>query len=326
VTANNKIHKNQVLDVLRRFFAVMHEWDNKTRTALANNNSAAARKQALDALDTIFKQYCTQQEGKLNRQLALNLEEPPEYGKANQLITQTEMSENKALVYAQQLDGFENDYRYTLLCQNKHWYVDKKECWDKTAKQWEEYYLYFAWKKGEDPNSPLRKNRKRGIRLEKRKAYRLSEILQYFLQRGLIDSDSWAIGDNFSLYTASSDEPYTEDMICWLDAPEKIVEDETLSKHDPNRYKVLAPPFIRTNDLELCYDGSQLIDVIQSVLYQQSNPSISMLVDALNYYMEYDTYLDIEEYLNNACTPPEPEQIGGRAIWGGGKAGKLGKL
>jgi len=303
---NNNNQEVEILNVLRGFFASMHEWDNKTRAALANNNNAAARKQALDALDSIFKQYCTQQEGKLNRQLALNLEEPPEYGKTNQLITQTEMSENKALVYVQQLDGFENDYRYTLLCQNEQWHIDKKECWDKTAKQWEEYYLYFAWKKGEDPNSPLRKNRKRGIRLEKRKAYTLAEILRYFLQRGLIDNDSWEIGDNFSLYTVSSDEPYTEDMICWLDAPEKIIEDEALSKHDPNRYKVVEPQFIRNNDLELCYYGSQLIDVIQSVLCQQDNPSISMLVDALSYYMEYDTYLDIEEYLNNQCVPAKP--------------------
>jgi len=323
---NNNNQEVEVLNVLRGFFAAMHEWDNKTRTALANNNNALARKQALDALDSIFKQYCTHQESKLNRQLALNLEEPPEYGKANQSISQMEIAENKAQVYVQQLDGFENDYRYTLLYQNEQWRIDKKECWNKTAKQWEEYYLYFAWKKDEDPNSPLRKNRKRGIRLEKRKAYTLAEILRYFLQRGLIESDCWEIGGNFSLYTASNDEPYTEDMICWLDVPEKIVEDETLSKHDPNRYKVVTPQFIRTNDLELCYDGSQLIDVIQSVLYQQGNPTIPMLVDALNYYMEYDTYLDIEEYLNNACTPPEPEQIGGRAMWGGGKAGKLGKL
>jgi len=323
---NNNKQEDNVLNVLRGFFAAMHEWDNKTRAALANNNNALARKQVLDALDSIFKQYGTSQDNKLNRQLAFNLEDPPEYGKANQSIIQMEIAENKALVYVQQLDGFENHYRYTLLCQNEQWRVDKKECWDKTTKQWEEYYLYFAWKKGEDPNSPLRKNRKRGIRLEKRKAYTLAEILRYFLQRGLIDSDSWEMGDNFSLYTASSDEPYTEDMICWLDAPEKIVEDETLSKHEPNRYQVVAPQFIRNNGLELCYYGSQLIDVIQNVLYQQDNPSIPMLVDALNYYMEYDTYLDIEEYLNNQCTLPEPEQVGGRAIWGGGKAGKLGKL
>jgi len=323
---NNNSQKDKVLNVLGGFFAAMCEWENKTRAALANCNNAIARKQALDVLDGIFKQYCISQDNKLNRQLALNLEQPPEYGKANQSIGRTEISEDKALVYVEQLDGFENDYRYTLLCQNEQWRIDKKECWDKTDRQWEEYYLYFAWKKGEEPDSPLRKNRKRGIRLEKRKAYTLAEILQYFLQRGLVDSDGWEIGDNFSLYTASSDEPYIEDMICWLDAPEKIVEDETLSKHDPNRYKVVAPPFIRNNGLELCYDGRQLIDVIQSVLYQQDNPSISMLVDALNYYMEYNTYLDVEEYLDNQCTSPEPGQIGGRTLWGGGKAGKLGKL
>ncbi|WP_458773120.1 DUF7716 domain-containing protein [Aeromonas veronii] len=45
--------------------------------------------------------------------------------------------------------------------------------------------------------------------------------------------------------------------------------------------------------MEQCYYGEQFIDVINNVISQINEPQVSAFVEALNYYMDNDDFLDI---------------------------------
>lgn len=124
--------------------------------------------------------------------------------------------------------------------------------------------------------------------IEKRIKYNLSEIIEYFIERGVSDEDIDYIGLTMNLYSTNTDAPLKPDTICYID--DRIFFDEE-ADDGVEHY----PDFVVKNHLEFCYDGQQFLDVLSSVFMQLKNPSIQNCVDALNYYNERDDFLDFED-------------------------------
>ncbi|UXM94948.1 hypothetical protein N5853_12795 [Bartonella sp. HY329] len=121
--------------------------------------------------------------------------------------------------------------------------------------------------------------------IEKRIKYQLSEIIEYFIKRGVSDQDIDDIGLTKNLYSANTDDPLKPDTICYID--DRTYFDEE-ADDDLEHY----PDFVVKNHLEFCYDGQQFLDVLTSVFMQLQKPTIQNCVDALNYYNERDDFLD----------------------------------
>lgn len=88
----------------------------------------------------------------------------------------------------------------------------------------------------------------------------------------------------FCLYSKNSMEPLASSSVCFIDeypTGEEGGED-------------VFPEDVVNNDLELCYYSEQFVDVINNVVSQVNGPPISVFIDALNYYMDNDDFLDIK--------------------------------
>lgn len=90
-------------------------------------------------------------------------------------------------------------------------------------------------------------------------------------------------GSFFCLYSKDSMEPLESNSLYFIDEyPQEGAEGEDVFPSD-----------VIKNDLELCYYGEQFIDVINNVISQINEPQVSAFVEALNYYMDNDDFLDI---------------------------------
>ncbi|TDN51106.1 MULTISPECIES: DUF7716 domain-containing protein [Buttiauxella] len=88
-------------------------------------------------------------------------------------------------------------------------------------------------------------------------------------------------GSYFCLYSKDSMEPLASSSVCFVDEYPKERGGEDVFPED-----------VVNNDLELCYYGEQFVDVINNVVSQVNDPPISVFIDALNYYMDNDDFLD----------------------------------
>ncbi|AOR62950.1 hypothetical protein [Pectobacterium wasabiae] len=101
----------------------------------------------------------------------------------------------------------------------------------------------------------------------------------------LAKKDIKIIKEDFCLYCENSDKPLSQDMWCYVDE---------YPTGDDNGNDVFSD-FVVNNDLELLYYGEQFIDVINNVLMQEDEPDIYIIIEALNYYMENDNFLDFDQ-------------------------------
>ncbi|WP_182417653.1 hypothetical protein [Bartonella sp. HY038] len=124
--------------------------------------------------------------------------------------------------------------------------------------------------------------------IQKRIKLHLSEIIEYFIERGVSDDDVFDIGQTMNLYSANTDDPLKPDTICYID-------DETYFDEEADDDVEHYPDFAVKNQLELLYYGQLFLDILSSVFMQLKNPTIQNCVDALNYYDEHDDYLDFED-------------------------------
>ena len=113
--------------------------------------------------------------------------------------------------------------------------------------------------------------------LELRKPYRLQEIIEIvsknIANNGFTDS-------NYCLY--SNEGTAQLNQLCYLELY------PTIDDNDEEVY----PDFVRDKSLDLFYYGQQFEDVLMSVFDQKETASINDYIDALNYYMENDTFMD----------------------------------
>ncbi len=117
------------------------------------------------------------------------------------------------------------------------------------------------------------------MQIVKREKVRLSDFIVF------IRNNVGEIKDDFCLYCEDSDEPLSKDMWCYVD-------DYPTGDDDGND---VFSDFVVINNLELLYYGEQFVDVLNNVLMQMDNPSVDIMIEALDYYMENDDFLDFDE-------------------------------
>lgn len=88
--------------------------------------------------------------------------------------------------------------------------------------------------------------------------------------------------DDLCLYSSGDADRIRSDVVCYLDDYPCVINDE-------DKYSA----FVSSNSLYLLYYGEPFKDVVLNVLSQDPQASIGKIIEALNYYMENDNFLDI---------------------------------
>ena len=90
------------------------------------------------------------------------------------------------------------------------------------------------------------------------------------------------VSDDFCLY-GKEDGELALDRLYWVSDYPDVVEDRDV-----------YPTEVTEQDLQLVYYGEQLIDVLAVALEEKTDASLQDLVDALNYYNRYDSFMTFE--------------------------------
>lgn len=90
------------------------------------------------------------------------------------------------------------------------------------------------------------------------------------------------VSDNFCLY-GKEDGELKMDCLYWVSDYPDVVEDCDVYPADAT-----------DQDLQLVYYGEQLIDVLAVALEEKPDASLQDLVEALNYYNRYDSFMTFE--------------------------------
>ena len=88
--------------------------------------------------------------------------------------------------------------------------------------------------------------------------------------------------DDFCLY-GKEDRELALDRLYWVSDYPDVVEDRDV-----------YPTEVTEQDLQLVYYGEQLIDVLAVALEEKPDASCRYLVDALNHYNRYDSFMTFE--------------------------------
>ena len=88
--------------------------------------------------------------------------------------------------------------------------------------------------------------------------------------------------DDLCLYSTDAADRIRADLVCYLDDYPDVINDK-------DHYST----FVTTKNLHLLYYGEQFKDVMVNALTQKPQASIGEIIEALNYYMENDDFLDI---------------------------------
>ena len=89
-------------------------------------------------------------------------------------------------------------------------------------------------------------------------------------------------GDDFCIYGETDEEIINNKCYYVDDYPD--VDDHG---------KEIYPPSVLKQKLHYLYSGQQFADVIDSVVDQKPSATIDEFIQALNYYSEYDDFLDL---------------------------------
>ena len=126
---------------------------------------------------------------------------------------------------------------------------------------------------------------------ELRKPYKISDLIE------MVTKDYWIVNKGGSnaehqcpdtgiydlyIYTKKFEENVFEDLICYLEEPPEVTDED----------EEVFPEFVVNEGLALLYSGEDFESVIEVAFDQKKQPSMQELVNSLNYYREYDAYLD----------------------------------
>ena len=103
--------------------------------------------------------------------------------------------------------------------------------------------------------------------------------LEQIIEQMRVDESS---SDDFCLY-GKEDGELALDNLYWVSDYPDVVEDSDV-----------YPTDVAEQDLQLVYYGEQLIDVLAVALEEKPDASLQDLVDALNYYNRYDSFMTFE--------------------------------
>ena len=103
--------------------------------------------------------------------------------------------------------------------------------------------------------------------------------LEQIIEQMRVDESS---SDDFCLYS-KEDEELALERLYWVSDYPGVVEDRDV-----------YPADVVEQDLQLVYYGEQLIDVLSVALEEKPDASCRDLVDALNHYNRYDSFMTFE--------------------------------
>ena len=73
-----------------------------------------------------------------------------------------------------------------------------------------------------------------------------------------------------------------EDLICYLEEPPEVTEED----------EEIFPEFVVKEGLKFLYSGENFESVIEVAFDQKPRPSVKEFIDSLNYYRQYDAFLE----------------------------------
>jgi len=129
-------------------------------------------------------------------------------------------------------------------------------------------------------------------KVELRRPYKLSELIE------IASKDFWAVNPggmdskclcpdtglyDLDLYTNKFEELLFADLICFLEEPSEVTDED----------EEIFPDFVLQEGLVPLYAGDMFESVIEAAFYQKLQPSMKEFIDSLNYYREYDSFLDL---------------------------------
>lgn len=117
------------------------------------------------------------------------------------------------------------------------------------------------------------------VEIQFRKPYKFSQIISVMSNE--IEKNGFTNTD-FCVYTKEDEEIAYENLICYVEVTPTIVNDEEVYSD-----------FIMNESLEFFCDGQQFEDVLMNVLLQKKQASMGDFIQALNYYLEKDSFLDL---------------------------------
>lgn len=129
-------------------------------------------------------------------------------------------------------------------------------------------------------------------KVELRKPYKLSELIE------IASKDYWVINPggmgskhlcpdtglyDLVLYTYKFEEIAFADLNCYLEEPPEVTDE----------YEEIFPDFVIQKGLVPLCSGELFESVIEGAFDQKLQPSMKEFIDSLNYYREYDSFLDL---------------------------------
>lgn len=99
----------------------------------------------------------------------------------------------------------------------------------------------------------------------------------------IFNSDESDIFEVFPYLYGYSNEPIALDTICYLDLPPNIDNNQEL-----------FPKFVSANKLDVICTGEAFIDVYDYLVENTECFSKENFIQCINYYLEYDDFLDID--------------------------------
>lgn len=90
---------------------------------------------------------------------------------------------------------------------------------------------------------------------------------------------------DFYIYAYPYEGPIYEDLVCYVEEPPQITDED----------KEIFPDFVMEKGLSFLYSGENFETVIEVVFDQKPEPSAEEWMDSLNYYRIYDAFLELGE-------------------------------
>lgn len=119
--------------------------------------------------------------------------------------------------------------------------------------------------------------------LEKNKQYKFCEVINELREKYVKSGQEMLYKDNnWCVY--SKEDNIELNSSCYIDEYPEI---------DDNTYEETLPRFIAENQLELIYRDELLQDVVVSALNRKENASNQELMEAINYYDDNDSFLEL---------------------------------
>lgn len=109
----------------------------------------------------------------------------------------------------------------------------------------------------------------------------VSEVIEIAKEFIVIDKNA---EDNFPYLYSNFDSELELDTICYLGEGVEVTNDS----------KEIYPKFIQENNLWILCQGWYFIEQLDYVAEQKENFSNQDFLDALNYYLDKDTYLEFD--------------------------------